>query len=213
MMCILSGKTTLLNLLGGREQLGLGGRLTGKLAVNGAPPPKGWKRDLGFVMQKDMFYDMLTVREELEFAVSLRLPPSLSVAARRARVAAVVRDLGLAPVLGSAVGSAVTRGLSGGELKRLSIAIELLADPQSLLLDEPLTGLDSTKAADVLALLRNRATAHGRAVALSIHQPSSKLYSLFDRLLILAPGIGYPLKPFSFFPLKPASIFVGWGLV
>lgn len=193
-MRVLSGKTTLLNLLGGREQLGSGGRWTGNLAVNGAQPLKGWKRDLGFVMQKDIFYDMLTVREELEFAAALRLPPRLSLAARRARVHEMASSLGLAPVLGSKIGSAVARGLSGGELKRLSIAIELLADPKVLLLDEPLTGLDSTKAADVLALLRARATAYGRAVALSIHQPSSKLYSLFDRLLILAPGVGCPLK-------------------
>ena len=108
------------------------------------------------------------------------------------------------------------RGLSGGELKRLNIAVELLADPALLLLDEPLTGLDSTKAATVMQLLRDRCNrasdtvtgsnggdgaaaaafaaaaavngwSRATSVALSIHQPSSKLFALFDRLVILAP--------------------------
>ena len=67
-----SGKTTLLNLLGGREQLGEGGKWSGTLRLNGRAPWPRWQRELGFVMQKDIFFDDLTVEQELRFAAALR---------------------------------------------------------------------------------------------------------------------------------------------
>ena len=81
------------------------------------------------------------MQDELSFAAALRLPRAVSLSARAQRVGEVVESLGLGGVLKTKIGSAVERGLSGGEMKRLNIAVELLADPHILLLDEPLTGV------------------------------------------------------------------------
>ncbi|KAJ1451954.1 P-loop containing nucleoside triphosphate hydrolase protein [Pelagophyceae sp. CCMP2097] len=184
-----SGKTTLLNVVAGRPQLGPRGEFRGGVLVDGAAPDANWTRELGYVMQKDVFFQTLTVREELWIACALRLPPGRDSKKQRfERFSQLVEDLGLEAALDTKVGSATERGLSGGELKRVNIAVELVADPPFLLCDEPLTGLDSYRAFSVLKLLRDRATKGRRAVALSIHQPSSKLYELFDDLCLLAPG-------------------------
>ena len=192
MACMLgpsgAGKTTLLSILGARPQLGAGGSWTGRVLVNGAAPRKLWLRDLGFVMQRDIFFDTLTVGQELAFAAATRLPRSWTPERRRQRAAEVAAQLGLTSVLPSKIGSAVERGLSGGEVKRLNICVELLNDPRLLLLDEPLTGLDSSRAFSVLEALRARATAGHRAILLSVHQPTSKLWLLFDKLVLMAPG-------------------------
>ena len=90
-----SGKTTLLNLLGGREQLGEGGKWSGRLRINGRPLQRGWQRSLGFVMQKDIFFDDLTVEQELEFAAALRLPKKLTWAQKKERARSVAQALGL----------------------------------------------------------------------------------------------------------------------
>ncbi|KAH8045228.1 ATPase [Aureococcus anophagefferens] len=183
-----AGKTTLLSILGARPQLGAGGSWTGRVLVNGAAPRTLWLRDLGFVMQRDIFFDTLTVGQELAFAAATRLPRSWTPERRRQRAAEVAAQLGLTSVLPSKIGSAVERGLSGGEVKRLNICVELLNDPRLLLLDEPLTGLDSSRAFSVLEALRARATAGHRAILLSVHQPTSKLWLLFDKLVLMAPG-------------------------
>jgi len=192
MACMLgpsgAGKTTLLSILGARPQLGAGGSWTGRVLVNGAAPRTLWLRDLGFVMQRDIFFDTLTVGQELAFAAATRLPRSWTPEKRRQRAAEVAAQLGLTSVLPSKIGSAVERGLSGGEVKRLNICVELLNDPRLLLLDEPLTGLDSSRAFSVLEALRARATAGHRAILLSVHQPTSKLWLLFDKLVLMAPG-------------------------
>jgi len=174
-----AGKTTLLSVLAARPQLGRDGYWTGEVLLNGRRPWRRWRRELAYVLQKDIFFESLTVREELEFAAALREAPASSVAA-------IVASFGLESVLDSKIGSSVERGLSGGELKRLNIATELLVSPRLALLDEPLTGLDSSRAHGILTALRDRAKA-GTGVMLSVHMPTSKLWALFDRLLLLAP--------------------------
>ena len=135
-------------------------------------------------MQRDIFFDTLTVRQELEFALRLRT----SGVNIEKKMAEVVTALGLEKVLDSKIGSSVERGLSGGEIKRLNIGVELfITNAAMCLLDEPLTGLDSSRAFTVLSTLRHRATSGVSGVLLSIHQPSSKIWALFDRLLLLAP--------------------------
>ena len=181
-----AGKTTLLAVLGSRPQLGKDGYWTGRVLVNGRPPTGRWRRQIAFVMQRDIFFEELTVRQELEFALILRTSSLKTKEARTQRFNDVVRALGLERVLESKIGSSVERGLSGGEVKRLNIAVELfITDANICLLDEPLTGLDSTRAYSVLSALRIRA--HSAGVLLSVHQPSSKIWALFDRLLLLAP--------------------------
>ncbi|KAH8046481.1 ATPase [Aureococcus anophagefferens] len=98
-------KTTLLSILGARPQLGAGGSWTGRVLVNNAAPRKLWLRDLGFVMQRDIFFDTLTVGQELAFAAATRLPRSWTPERRRQRAAEVAAQLGLTSVLPSKIGS------------------------------------------------------------------------------------------------------------
>jgi len=183
-----SGKTTLLNILAQRPTLGRTGYWTGELLLNGMPPWKDWEREMAYVMQKDIFYDELKVRENLLTTALLRLPYSWSKADKIERLEQVLKDLGLQDVSDTKIGTAMSRGLSGGEVKRTSIANESLLMPKIFLLDEPLTGLDSSRAVDVMKSLRHMARNHGTTVMLTIHQPSSALYECFDKLMLMAPG-------------------------
>lgn len=183
-----SGKTTLLNILAQRPTLGKKGRWTGELLLNGCTPWKDWEREMSYVMQKDIFYDELKVWENLWTTGLLRLPYDWPTTQKQTFLEKMVHDLGLEKVKNTKVGTAVERGLSGGEVKRTSIANECLALPRVFLLDEPLTGLDSHRAVEVMTGLLRRAREEGTTVVLTIHQPSSELYNCFDRLLLLGPG-------------------------
>jgi ABC-type multidrug transport system ATPase subunit len=180
-----SGKTTLLTALGGRH----GGRavLSGKVTYNGQPFSSAVKRRTGFVTQHDVLYPHLTVTETLWYTALLRLPRALSAGEKRAQAEAVARELGLGKVAHSMVGGVRgVRGLSGGERKRVSIGLEVLVDPSLLLLDEPTSGLDSTTAARIVGTLRRMAAEGARTVVVTIHQPSSRLYHMFDKVLLLS---------------------------
>lgn len=183
-----SGKTTLLNVLAQRPTLGKTGYWNGKILLNGQEPWKNWERDMSYVMQKDIFYDELKVYENLLTTALLRLPQTLSRAQKIAHLDDKMKELGLLDVKDTKIGTAVDRGLSGGEVKRASIANETLALPRIFLLDEPLTGLDSSRAVDVMKKLKRLASENGTTVMLTIHQPSSSLYACFDRLLMLGKG-------------------------
>lgn len=180
-----SGKTSLLSILGGRTPKGA--TVAGDILFNGAPQTKRAKRQLGFVLQDDLLYESLTVAETLHFAAALRLPRTMSPAAKRARVDEVITALGLDKCRDTIIGGFFRRGISGGERKRVSVGHELLINPSVLLLDEPTSGLDSTTAMRLVTTLRSLA-AGGRAVATTIHQPSSRLFQLLDKLLLLSDG-------------------------
>jgi len=162
-----SGKTTLLNILANRPTLGDFGSFSGARLYNGWPSLP--RRVVGYVMQKDLFFSSLTVDEHLRCTAALRLPISWSAAQRTAEFERVVHTLRLGPVLTSRVGSNTERGISGGELKRLNIATELLAQPQLLFLDEPLSGLDSSLATLVLHALSTDAATRSTTILLSVH--------------------------------------------
>ncbi|KAJ1267452.1 hypothetical protein BS78_07G057000 [Paspalum vaginatum] len=180
-----SGKTTLLTALGGRH--GGGALLSGKVTYSGQPFSGAVKRRTGFVTQHDVLYPHLTVAETLWYTALLRLPRALGAGEKRAQAEAVARELGLAKVAHSMVGGVRgVRGLSGGERKRVSIGLEMLVDPSLLLLDEPTSGLDSTTAARIVGTLRRMAADGGRTVVVTIHQPSSRLYHMFDKVLLLS---------------------------
>jgi ABC-type multidrug transport system ATPase subunit len=183
-----SGKTTLLNVLAQRPTLGKTGYWTGDILLNGDAPWPNWERDMAYVMQKDIFYDELNVHENLLTTALLRLPTLWSRDTKMEHLNKTIEGLGLEKVRDTKIGTAVDRGLSGGEVKRAGIANELLALPRIFLLDEPLTGLDSSRAVEVMNHLSKLAHSDGTTVILTIHQPSSAIYATFDRLLLLGAG-------------------------
>lgn len=178
-----SGKTTLLTALGGR----LSGKLSGKIAYNNQPFSGAIKRSTGFVAQDDILYPHLTVTETLLFTALLRLPQSLSKQEKEQHVEHVITELGLNKCRNSMIGGPLFRGISGGEKKRVSIGQEMLINPSLLLLDEPTSGLDSTTALRILTTVKRLANG-GRTVITTIHQPSSRLYHMFDKVVLLSEG-------------------------
>ncbi|KAI3460659.1 hypothetical protein Pfo_017322 [Paulownia fortunei] len=165
-----SGKSTLLNALAGRLHHGHG--LTGTILFNNRKLTKSVQKNTGFVAQDDVLYPHLTVRETL---VSIAIAES------------VISELGLSKCAHTIIGNSFIRGISGGERKRVSIAHEMLVDPSLLILDEPTSGLDATAAYRLVATLGGLA-AKGKTVVTSVHQPSSRVYQVFDELLVLSEG-------------------------
>ncbi|XP_010542512.1 PREDICTED: ABC transporter G family member 26 isoform X2 [Tarenaya hassleriana] len=181
-----SGKTTLLKIMGGR----LTDNVKGKITYNDIPYSPAVKRRIGFVTQDDVLLPQLTVEETLAFAAFLRLPSSMSRRQKYAKIETIVKELGLERCRHTRVGGGFVKGISGGERKRTSIAYEILVDPSLLFLDEPTSGLDSTSATKLLHILQGVAKA-GRTVITTIHQPSSRMFHMFDKLLLISEG--YPV--------------------
>ncbi|XP_009412322.2 ABC transporter G family member 22-like isoform X2 [Musa acuminata AAA Group] len=179
-----SGKTTLLSLLGGRIR---GNLVEGTITYNDEPYTKSLKRRIGFVTQDDVLFAHLTVRETLTYAALLRLPNKMSRQQKEERAMDVIYELGLERCQDTMIGGSFVRGVSGGERKRVSIGNEIIINPSLLLLDEPTSGLDSTTALRIMQVLRDIAEA-GRTVLTTIHQPSSRLFHRFDKLILLGKG-------------------------
>ncbi|KAM7275845.1 hypothetical protein ACFE04_017711 [Oxalis oulophora] len=178
-----SGKTTLLTALAGR----LPGKISGTITYNGQQFSSKMKRKTGFVTQDDVLYPHLTVIETLTYAALLRLPKMLTKEEKIEQAELVIVELGLTRCRNNVVGGPLFRGISGGERKRVSIGQEMLVNPSLLLLDEPTSGLDSTTAQRIVATLRGLARG-GRTVITTIHQPSSRLYRMFDKVVVLTDG-------------------------
>ncbi|XP_075488397.1 ABC transporter G family member 26-like [Primulina tabacum] len=178
-----SGKTTLLKILGGRLRENVKGTVT----YNDILYNPALKRRIGFVTQDDVLFPQLTVKETLVFAAFLRLPSTMSQRQKYQRVAMVVKQLGLDRCLDTRIGGGFVKGISGGERKRTSIGHEILVDPSLLLLDEPTSGLDSTSATKLLQILQGLVKA-GRTVIITIHQPSSRMFHMFDKVLLISEG-------------------------
>ncbi|KAG7453130.1 ABC transporter [Guyanagaster necrorhizus] len=204
MMAILgpsgAGKTTLVDILAQKPK---SGRVTGTISFPGATKPR-----IGFVPQQDVLPPMLTVFEALLFAARLRLPESVSDSEKQSRVLSIMDKLGISELKDSRIGwgdagGGKARGISGGEMRRVSIGLELIASPDVLILDEPTSGLDSVSAARVANLLHDIAhdTQHPTAVIASIHQPSSRLYQTFDQILVLSHGHTLYSGPGCFAPV------------
>uniref|UniRef100_A0A8D1GZZ7 Broad substrate specificity ATP-binding cassette transporter ABCG2 n=2 Tax=Sus scrofa TaxID=9823 RepID=A0A8D1GZZ7_PIG len=178
------GKSSLLDVLAARKDPH---GLSGDVLINGAPRPANFKCNSGYVVQDDVVMGTLTVRENLQFSAALRLPTTMTNHEKNERINMVIQELGLDKVADSKVGTQFIRGVSGGERKRTSIAMELITDPSILFLDEPTTGLDSSTANAVLLLLK-RMSKQGRTIIFSIHQPRYSIFKLFDSLTLLASG-------------------------
>ncbi|MCO5587048.1 hypothetical protein L7F22_040993 [Adiantum nelumboides] len=182
-----SGKTTFLRLLGGRRCSN--SSICGSIQYNQLPFTKNLKRRMGFVTQDDVLFPHLTVRETLRFAALLRLARDLKKGEKVERVEEVIRQLGLQQCANTMVGNQFLGGVSGGERKRVCIGQEILVNPSLLFLDEPTSGLDSTTALRLIKILQHFAQ-EGRTVVTTIHQPSSRVFYMFDKLLLLSEGHG-----------------------
>ncbi|XP_058199261.1 ABC transporter G family member 15-like [Rhododendron vialii] len=179
-----SGKSTLLDCLAGRLSRNV--VMTGNILLNGK------KRRLGYgvvayVTQDDILLGTLTVRETITYSAYLRLPSTMSKDEVHDIVEGTIMEMGLQECSDRLIGNWHLRGVSGGEKKRVSIALEILTRPNLLFLDEPTSGLDSASAFFVIQTLRNVAR-DGRTVVSSIHQPSSEVFALFDDLFLLSGG-------------------------
>lgn len=181
-----SGKTTLISILNGNiipQQ--------GEIRINGytLDDPKA-KTLIGFVPQDDLLIEELTVYQNLYYTAKLCFASMTEEEIDR-RVCTTLRELGLYQVRDLKVGSPIKKIISGGQRKRLNIALELLREPAVLLLDEPTSGLSSADTENVISLLKEQSL-RGKLIVTNIHQPSSDVYKLFDRLWILDKG-GYPV--------------------
>ncbi|KAL8547851.1 hypothetical protein ACS0TY_007247 [Phlomoides rotata] len=179
-----SGKSTLLDALAAR--LPPNAFLSGTILLNGR------KANLSFgtaayVTQDESLIGTLTVRETISYSAQLRLPDKMTCTERRALVESTIVEMGLQDCADTVIGNWHLRGISGGERRRVSIALEILMTPVLLFLDEPTSGLDSASAFFVTQTLRGLSRA-GRTVIASIHQPSSEVFELFDRLYLLSAG-------------------------
>ncbi len=181
-----TGKTTLLSLLNGSLK-----PQEGSITINGhdISEPKA-KALIGFVPQDDLLIEELTVYENLWFTAKLCFEGMKDEELDR-RVMKTLKALGLDATKDLKVGSAINKFISGGQRKRLNIALELIREPAVLFLDEPTSGLSSADTERVINLLKEQ-TLKGKLIVVNIHQPSSDVYKLFDRLWLLDRG-GYPV--------------------
>ncbi|CAK9183475.1 unnamed protein product [Ilex paraguariensis] len=179
-----SGKSTLLDSLAGRLSRNV--VMTGNVLLNG----KKRRLEYGvaaYVTQEDVLLGTLTVRETITYSAHLRLPTAMTREEINGVVEGTITEMGLQDCADRMIGNWHLRGVSGGEKKRLSIALEILVRPRLLFLDEPTSGLDSAAAFSVIQTLKN-VSRDGRTVISSIHQPSSEVFTLFDDLFLLSGG-------------------------
>ncbi|KAI1742988.1 P-loop containing nucleoside triphosphate hydrolase protein [Xylaria scruposa] len=176
-----AGKTTLLDLLADRIS---SGQVSGAVYINGNRRDKQFRSRIGYVQQDDIHLSTATVREALLMSAMLRQPRSISKQEKEDYVTKIIKLMDMAYFADAVVGR-VGEGLNIEQRKRLSIAVEMVARPDILLfLDEPTSGLDSQTAWSICALLRQLAD-HGQTIMCTIHQPSSQILMMFDRLLLL----------------------------
>nr|AHK05665.1 ATP-binding cassette transporter sub-family G 75152 [Tigriopus japonicus] len=183
-----AGKSTLLNALAFQNLNGLqitsGERYANGMLMN----PTGMTSISGYIPQFDLFIGTLTVREHLTFLSNLRIGGQVSQEDKRIRVETVMNELGLTKCADVLIGvRGRVKGISGGEMRRLAFASEVLADTPLLLCDEPTSGLDSWMAENVVEQMRIMCD-KGKTIICVIHQPSSDVFTMFDRVLLMVEG-------------------------
>ena len=212
-----------MDVLAGRQKTG---KVSGSIFANGTNIALGskddawFKRNSGYVFQDEVFVSNLTVRETIGFSLELRvekekiagvedvssryssIPQAAVVTRKQAIVQRIVDILGLRKCADSRIGSQLSRGISGGERKRVNIGCELVTSPGILFIDEPTSGLDSTSAYRVMKAVKNLCK-NGTTIVCTIHQPRSNIFLMFDHLLLLCGGetvyFGDALKSVEFF--------------
>jgi len=178
------GKTTLLNILNGTLKPD-----SGRVLINGIDiyeNPDKIKGTIGFIPQDDFLVEELTVFENLYFNARFCFS-GLDGIGIISVVDKLLKDLGLTDIRNLKVGTPLNKFISGGQRKRLNIALELLREPYILFVDEPTSGLSSNDSEKVIDLLKQQ-TYKGKLVIINIHQPSSDIFKMFDSLLVLDKG-------------------------
>jgi ABC-type multidrug transport system ATPase subunit len=194
------GKSTLLNILNGNIL-----PQNGKIAINGHDIHVNKKETeglIGYVPQDDLLFGDLTVWENLHYNARLCFD-ELPIPEIDGKVTRILHELELFPYKDLKVGSPLKKTISGGQRKRLNVALELIREPAILFVDEPTSGLSSTDSEKVMLLLKHQ-TRQGRLIIVNIHQPSSAIFKLFDKLWILDQGgrpiyTGNPLDAILYF--------------
>ncbi|CAL9117728.1 unnamed protein product [Musa textilis] len=194
------GKSTFLDALAGRLASNVSQK--GEILINGQKQKLAFGTS-AYVTQDDVLMTTLTVREAVHYSAQLQLPDSMSMAEKRARAEATIREMGLESAMDTRIGGWASKGISGGQKRRVSICVELLTRPRLLFLDEPTSGLDSAASYHVMTRIARLARREAMTVVAAIHQPSSEVFELFHGLCLLAYGrtvfFGPPLMADEFF--------------
>ncbi|MEP7340901.1 MAG: FHA domain-containing protein [Acidobacteriota bacterium] len=201
-----AGKTTLMNVLNGYSRPS-----DGAVLCNGVSLYSGqaqFSGHIGYVPQDDIMHRDLTVGQALYYTARLRLPSDFRDEEIRQRIAQVLSQLGLEGTEDKLIGSPENKVISGGQRKRVNLAMELLTEPSILILDEPTSGLSSEDALVVMKLLRQLADT-GKTIIIAIHQPNLAVFSLMDNLVVLSPdanvsGVG---KMVYYGPAYPDAVY------
>jgi ABC-type multidrug transport system ATPase subunit len=215
-----SGKSSFLDLLANRVQQS---KTSGEILFNGKSASSDTrKRLVSYVAQEDTLLGQLSVEETLGFAARFHFGFTLSQAEFEREVDVAISRMGLGECRHTLVGDIFRKGISGGQKRRLSIAVELIARAPVLLLDEPTSGLDSASAYGVVYHLRELAVVKHHTILTTIHQPSSECFSLFSTVMLLSKGrtvfFGPRASATSFFSrmghvcpehYNPADFFLG----
>ncbi|KAK7352741.1 hypothetical protein VNO80_18169 [Phaseolus coccineus] len=180
-----AGKTTLMDVLSGRKSAGY---IQGQITISGYPKKQEtFARIAGYCEQTDIHSPHVTVYESLVYSAWLRLPPEVDSATKQMFIEEVMELVELTSLREALVGLPGVNGLSTEQRKRLTIAVELVANPSIIFMDEPTSGLDARAAAIVMRTVRNTVDT-GRTVVCTIHQPSIDIFDAFDELLLLKRG-------------------------
>ncbi|KAF4399195.1 hypothetical protein G4B88_022278 [Cannabis sativa] len=180
-----AGKTTLMDVLAGRKT---GGYIEGDIRISGFPKKQEtFARISGYCEQNDIHSPQVTIKESLIYSAFLRLPKEVSKEEKMIFVDEVMELVELDNLKDAIVGLPGITGLSTEQRKRLTIAVELVANPSIIFMDEPTSGLDARAAAIVMRAVRNTVDT-GRTVVCTIHQPSIDIFEAFDELLLMKRG-------------------------
>jgi len=180
-----AGKTTFMNVIAGKASYG---ETTGSIKINGFEDRvANYSTMCGFVPQDDTMMRDMTVEENLLFYARMRLPKDTTNAKCREITQDVINTLGLSHVQHEPIGDETTRGISGGQRKRVNVGMEMVSNPSLLFLDEPTSGLDSATSYELLEALKELAK-KGTNIVVVLHQPSWQLFQLFDDVLLLGKG-------------------------
>lgn len=181
------GKTSLLNFLTDRIQFDGKATHSGKIFVNSEELESSKVASFSsYVMQDDLLFDILTPKETLIFVAKLRKKRTEEEYEKI--VNELIEDLKLTKCMDTRIGNENTKGLSGGERKRTSIGVEIISNPTILFLDEPTSGLDSQTSFIVIDFLKELAVSKNKVIVFTIHQPSSNIFHLFDKLILMNKG-------------------------
>jgi ABC-type multidrug transport system ATPase subunit len=200
-----AGKTTLMNALNGYTPPTFGG-----VQINGLDLYQNYEQfcgHIGYVPQDDIMHRDLTVGQALYYTARLRLPADFSDSDINSRISRVLKMLGLEGTENVIIGTPEKKGISGGQRKRVNLAMELLTDPSLLFLDEPTSGLSSEDALMVMEALRKLAD-EGKTIIITIHQPGLEVFRLMDNLIMLAKDKGSiePGRLAYYGPAYPAAV-------